>query len=122
MNVSSKLGRWYVVALWAAAGAFSVLNVIVHPASNMTQSDLIYLLAGVGFFTGAIGVARRYVWARPLSIGLWALFGYWDFGAIGSFADMRWFPLTALVLFFAALLWLLSPAALGQSLAAVPHP
>ncbi len=121
MNVSEKFGRWYVVALWAAAGVFCLLNVVVHPASNMTESDLIYLLAGVGFFSGAIGIARRYVWARHVSIGLWALFGYWDFGALGSFGDMRWFPLAALGLFFAALLWLLSPAALGESLAAVPH-
>ena len=122
MNVSEKFGRWYVVALWAAAGVFCVLNVVAHPASYLTKSDLIYLLVGVGFFTGAYGVARRLIWARHVSIALWALFGYWDFGALGSFADMRWFPLAALGLFFAALLWLLSPAALGQSLAAVSHP
>jgi hypothetical protein len=122
MNISEKFGRWYVVALWAAAGAFCVLNVVVHPGSNLTKSDLLFLLAGVGFFTGAYGVARRMSWARHLSIGLWALFGYWDFGAIGTYADLRWFPLTLLGLFFAALLWILSPAALGQSLPAVPHP
>jgi hypothetical protein len=122
MNVSTRVGRWYVVTLWVAAGIFCVLNVALHPANYLTKSDLIYLLAGIGFFTGAFGVARRLNWARPLSIGLWALFGYWDFGALGTFADMRWFPLAALGLFFAALLWLLSPAALGQSLAAVPHP
>jgi hypothetical protein len=122
MNVSEKFGRWYVVTLWAAAGVFCVLNVIVHPASTLTTPDLIFLAAGIGFFSGAVGVARRYVWARHVSLGLWALFGYWDFGALGSFGDMRWFPLAALVMFFAALLWLLSPAALGQSMAAVPHP
>jgi hypothetical protein len=122
MNVSKKFGRWYVAVLWAAAGIFCVLNVVVHPAGNMTTSDLLFLLAGVMFFTGAIGLARRYPWARNLSIALWALFGYWDFGALGSFGDMRWFPLTALGLFFVALLWLLSPAALGRSLLAVPHP
>jgi hypothetical protein len=67
-------------------------------------------------------VARRDVWARQVSLGRWALFGYWDFGALGSFEEIRWFPLVALVMFFAALLWLLSPAALAQSLPAVTHP
>ncbi|HUK29783.1 MAG TPA: hypothetical protein VLV89_01640, partial [Candidatus Acidoferrum sp.] len=90
--------------------------------SKLTESDLIFLFAGIGFFTGAYGVARRLTWARHLSLALWALFGYWDFGAIGTYADMRWFPLALLVLFFAALLWLLSPAALAQSIPAVPHP
>jgi hypothetical protein len=122
MNVSEKFGRWYVTALWTAAGVFCVLNVVVHPASTLTTPDLIFLGAGIGFFSGAIGVARHYVWARHVSLGLWALFGYWDFGALGSFGEMRWFPLVALVLFFAALLWLLSPAALGQPMSAVPRP
>ncbi len=122
MDISPKLGRWYLTVLWAAAGVFCVLNVVVHPPRNMTNSDLIYLFAGVCFFSEAYGVARRLSWARHVSLGLWALFGYWDFGALGSFGDMRWFPLVALGLFFAALLWLLSPAALGQSFSAVPHP
>ncbi len=122
MNIAEKFGRWYVAALWAGAGIFCVLNVVVHPSSKLTESDLIFLLAGIGFFTGAYGVARRLTWARHLSLALWALFGYWDFGAIGTYADLRWFPLALLVLFFAALLWLLSPSALAQSILAVPHP
>jgi len=121
MKGFEKFGRWCVAVLWAAAGVFCVLNVVVHPSETLTRPDIEYLLAGVLFFAGAYGVARRLRWARNVSLGLWALFGYWDFSALGSFGGMRWFPLAALGLFFLALLWLLSPAAMGQTLAAVPH-
>jgi len=119
MSITEKLGRWYVSALWAAAGTFNVLNVLVHPAATLTQLDIEYLLAGVVFFAGAYGVARRLRWARGVSLGLWGLFGYWDFGALQTFGGARWFPLTALGLFFLALLWLLSPGAAAQSTAGV---
>jgi hypothetical protein len=122
MNIAEKFGRWYVVVLWALAGAFSIYNIwygfFVARASNtvivFSSADVTYTLAGIAFFTGAYGVARRLRWARGLSFGLWALFGYWNFGAIGLYGDMRWFPYTALVLLFLALLWLMSSEAIEQ--------
>jgi uncharacterized membrane protein YhdT len=86
-----------------------------------SRDDAIFTLAGIAFFTGAYGIARRLRWARGFSLGLWAIFGYWDFGAIGFYGEMRWFPLTALTLLFIALLWLMSSAAMEPSREAIRH-
>src|SRR5882724_2240908 len=129
MNIAEKFGRWYVVVLWTLAGAFSIYNIwygfFFARASNAvivySSADATYTLAGVAFFTGAYGVARRLRWARGLSFGLWTLFGYWNFGAIGLYGDMRWFPYTALALLFLALLWLMSSAAMEPERQAIRH-
>lgn len=118
MNIAEKLGRWFVVAVWIVAGAYSLLNVSIR---FFTSQDAVYALSGLAFFVAAFGIARRNRWARPLSLVLWVVFGYWDFGAIGLFGDMRWFPLLGLALLFAALLWLMSPAAAGSQRGAMRH-
>jgi hypothetical protein len=119
MNIAGKFGRWFVVVLWTLAGAFSIYNIwygffVAHagPAVVVFSSDdVIFTLAGIAFFTGAYGLARRLRWARTFSFGLWAAFGYWNYGAIGFYGDIKWFPYTALALWFLALLWLMSSAA-----------
>jgi len=129
MNIAEKFGRWYVVVLWTLAGAFSIYNIwyglFVARAANAvivySSVDAVYTLAGVAFFTGAYGVARRLRWARTFSFGLWGLFGYWNFGAINLYGDMRWFPYSALALWFLALLWLMSSAAVEPSREVIRH-
>jgi len=119
LNIAEKFGRWFVVVLWSCAGAFCLSNLwfgfavarAAQVAIVFSSSDVWYTAAGIAFFAGAYGIARRLRWARNFSLGLWMLFGYWNFGAIGFYADMRWFPLTALALLFMALLWLMSSAA-----------
>jgi hypothetical protein len=129
MNIAEKYGRWFVVILWSCAGLFCVYNLwfgfTVARAAGVavvfSSSDVWFTLAGIAFFTGAYGVARRLRWARGFSFGLWALFGYWNFGAIGMYGDMRWFPFTALALLFLALLWLMSSAAMETSREVIRH-
>jgi hypothetical protein len=129
MNIAEKFGRWYVVVLWCLAGAFCIYNnwygfFVAHANRAVvvfSRDDAIFTLAGIAFFTGAYGIARRLRWARGFSLGLWAIFGYWDFGAIGFYGEMRWFPLTALTLLFIALLWLISSAAMEPSREAIRH-
>jgi hypothetical protein len=129
MNIAEKYGRWFVVVLWTLAGTFCIYNIWYgffvaradRAAVVFSSVDAIYTLAGIAFFTGAFGVGRRLRWARTFSFGLWALFGYWNFGAIGLYGDMRWFPLTALALLFLALLWLMSSAAMESSREAIRH-
>ena len=119
MNIAGKFGRWFVVVLWTLAGGFSIYNIwygfFVARADKsvvvFSSVDVTYTLAGIAFFTGAYGLARRLRWARTFSFGLWAIFGYWNFGAIGSYGDIKWFPYTALALWFIALIWLMSSAA-----------
>lgn len=119
MNIGGKFGRWFVVVLWTLAGAFSIYNIwygiFVARAEKavvvFSSADVTFTLAGIAFFTGAYGLARRLRWARAFSLGLWAVFGYWDFGAIGSYGDIKWFPYTALALWFLALIWLMSSSA-----------
>jgi hypothetical protein len=119
MNIAEKFGRWFVVGVWILAGAYCLLNVCFdvamersfHTLKVFDSQDAIYTVAGFAFLVAAFGITRHHGWARTLSLGLWALFGYWDFGAMGTFADERWFPFIALGLFAAALLWLLSSAA-----------
>jgi hypothetical protein len=119
MNIAGKFGRWFVVVLWTLAGAFSIYNIwygfFVARANRVvvvySSDDIIFTLAGIAFFAGAYGLARRLRWARTFSFGLWAAFGYWNYGAIGSYEDIKWFPFTALALWFLALLWLMSSAA-----------
>jgi hypothetical protein len=119
MNIAGKFGRWFVVVLWTLAGAFSIYNIwygfFVARADKavvvFSSVDVTYTLAGIAFFTGAYGLARRLRWARAFSLGLWAVFGYWNYGALSFYADIKWFPLTALALWFLALLWLMSSAA-----------
>ena len=119
MNFGEKFGRWFVVVLWTLAGAFSIYNIwygfFVARANRAvvvySSDDVIFTLAGIAFFTGAYGLARRLRWARTFSLGLWAAFGYWNYGAIGFYQDIKWFPFTALALWFLALLWLMSSAA-----------
>ncbi len=120
MSLFQKLGRWFVITLWTVAGAFCLLNAVVdvmraneaHVQRIIVTADVIYLVGGIAFFVAAIGIARRLHWARQLSLGLWALFGYWDFTAIGEFADRRWFPMLGFASLVLALFWLISPAAL----------
>jgi hypothetical protein len=129
MNIAEKLERWFVVILWTLAGAFSIYNIwygfFVACANRvivvLSSDDAIYTLAGIAFFTGAYGIARRLRWARTFSLGLWVMFGYWNFGAIGRYGEMRWFPFTALALWVFALLWLMSSAAIGPSGEAIRH-
>jgi hypothetical protein len=116
MQFTEKIGRWYVVALWCAAAYFCISNISI---SAFGTEDAKYMFYASAFIVGAYGIARRQRWGRQFSLILWAIFGYWDFGALGFYAEMRWFPLVALALLFAALLWLISPAALGQTLEAV---
>ncbi len=119
MNIAGKFGRWFVVLLWTLAGAFSIYNIwygfFVARANRAVvvynSDDIIFTLAGIAFFTGAYGLARRLRWARTFSFGLWAVFGYWNYGAIGIYEDIKWFPFTALALWFLALVWLMSSAA-----------
>jgi len=119
MNIAGKFGRWFVVVLWTLAGAFSIYNIwygfFVARANRVvvvySSADVIFTLAGIAFFAGAYGLARRLRWARTFSFGLWAAFGYWNYGAIGLYEDIKWFPFTALALWFLALLWLMSSAA-----------
>jgi hypothetical protein len=119
MNIAGKFGRWFVVVLWTLAGAFSIYNIwygfFVARADKavvvFSSVDATYTLAGIAFFTGAYGLARRLRWARTFSFGLWAAFGYWNYGALSFYADIKWFPLTALALWFLALLWLMSSTA-----------
>jgi hypothetical protein len=120
MSIFAKFGRWFVVTLWTAAGAFCLLNATVdveramevHAQRIIVLEDVIYALAGIAFLGAAIGIARRLHWARQLSLGLWALFGYWDLTAMSEFADKRWFPLLGFASLVVALFWLISPAAL----------
>jgi hypothetical protein len=120
MNIAGKFGRWFVVVLWTLAGAFSIYNIwygfFVARAGKavivFSSDDAIFTLAGIAFFAGAYGLARRLHWARTFSFGLWAMFGYWNYGAIGFYEDIKWFPSTALALWFLALLWLMSSAAM----------
>jgi hypothetical protein len=129
MNIAGKFGRWFVVVLWTLAGAFSIYNIwygfFVARAENAvvvySSADVTFTLAGIAFFTGAYGLARRLRWARTFSFGLWAAFGYWNFGAIGSYGDIKWFPYTALALWFIALLWLMSSEAVEPSNEAIRH-
>ena len=119
MNIAGKFGRWFVVVLWTLAGAFSIYDIwygifVAHANRAIivfNSDDAIYTFAGIAFFTGAYGLARRLRWARTLSFGLWAIFGYWNFSAISVYEDIKWFPFTALALWFLALLWLMSSAA-----------
>ena len=91
MNIAGQFGRWFVVVLWTLAGAFSIYNIwygfFVARADRavvvFSSADVTFTLAGIGFFTGAYGLARRLRWARTFSFGLWAAFGYWNYGAIG---------------------------------------
>jgi len=123
MNIAGKFGRWFVVVLWTLAGAFSIYNIwygfFVARAEKTvvvySSADVTFTLAGIAFFTGAYGLARRLRWARTFSFGLWAAFGYWNFGAIGSYGDIKWFPYTALALWFVALIWLMSSEAIEPS-------
>jgi hypothetical protein len=123
MNIAEKFGRWFVVGVWLLAGGFCLLNVIRDVSLErgsagvrvFDSQDAIYSLAGIAFLAAAFGIARHHRWARPLSLALWALFGYWDLGAFGSFADVRWFPMIGFGLFVATLLWLLSSASREDS-------
>jgi hypothetical protein len=127
MNIAGKFGRWFVVLLWTLAGAFSIYNIwygifVAHANRAVvvfSSDDAIFTLAGIVFFTGAYGLARRLRWARTFSFGLWALYGYWSYGALGSYGDIKWFPYTALALWFIALLWLMSSAAMESSSEAI---
>jgi hypothetical protein len=128
MNIAEKFGRWFVAGVWILAGGFCLLNVYsggsirhIPGAKSFNLDDAIYLLAGISYFAAAFLIVRRHRWARPLSLALWALFGYWDLEALGTFADVRWFPITAFVFFVAALLWLLSSAAREDSHRAALH-
>ena len=120
MSILEKLGRWFVITLWTVAGAFCLLNAVVdvmrareaHVERIFVMTDLIYIVGGMAFFVAAIGILRRLQWARSLSLGLWALFGYWDFTAMGEFADKRWFPLLGFASLVIALFCLISPTAL----------
>lgn len=122
MNIAEKFGRWFVVGVWILAGGFCLLNVF-HSVSLehalgvkvFDSQDAIYLLAGLAFMAAAFLIARHHRWGRSLSLGLWLLFGYWDLEALGTFADVRWFPITAFVFFVAALFWLLSSASREDS-------
>jgi hypothetical protein len=135
MNIAEKFGRWFVVVLWSCAGAFCVFNVwfsfaFVRNMGRLLKSrdvvmfdstDAWFTLAAIVFLAGAYGVARRLRWARTVSLGLWGLYGYWNFGAFNSFGDMPWFPRTALALWFLALLWLMSSAAMEPSREVIRH-
>jgi len=129
MNIAGKFGRWFVVVLWTLAGAFSIYNIwygffvarVEKAVVVYSSADVTFTLAGIAFFTGAYGLARRLRWARTFSFGLWAAFGYWNFGAIGSYGDIKWFPYTALALWFIALLWLMSSEAVEPSNEAIRH-
>ena len=129
MNIAGKFGRWFVVILWTLAGAFSIYNIwygffvarVEKAVVVYSSADVTFTLAGIAFFTGAYGLARRLRWARTFSFGLWAAFGYWNFGAIGSYGDIKWFPYTALALWFIALLWLMSSEAVEPSNEAIRH-
>lgn len=117
MEIIEKFGRWFVVALWCAAAYFCLADISIRTFGAEDAKLMGY--AGA-FLVGAYGLVRKMRWGRQFSLVLWAMFGYWDFGALGFYADMRWFPLTALGLLFAALLWLISPAAAaGQTLQVV---
>ena len=116
MQFAEKIGRWFVVGLWAAAAFFCFMNISI---SAFGIEDAKYMGYAGAFVVGAYGIVRKFRWARSFSLVLWTIFGYWDFAAIGNYADMRWFPLAALALLLAALLWLISPAAMGQTLTAV---
>ncbi|MGH9591555.1 MAG: hypothetical protein ACRD5L_00580 [Bryobacteraceae bacterium] len=123
MQVVEKFGRWFVVLAWTAAGAFCFLDVwkvlALTSASSATRmvapEDVIYAACGVAFLAVAVGIARRARWARLLSLGLCAMFAYWDFNALVQFADARWFPVLGLVVLLAAWIWLRTAAARGAS-------
>jgi hypothetical protein len=129
MNIAEKFGRWFVVAVWLLAGTYCLLNAGFdvalerswHTGGIFDSQDAAYTLAGFAFLAAAILIVRHHRWARPLSLALWAIFGYWDFSSMSTFADQRWFPLTAFALFVLAFLWLLSPAARGDARDPVLH-
>jgi hypothetical protein len=118
MSFADKIGRWFVVASWILAGIYCLLSVIVtvslarelHAPRMIVAGDVIYAVCGIAFLVAAVGVARRSPWARILSVCLWALFGYWDFGAIGAYGDKRWLPLAGFGMLVIALFWLIAPA------------
>jgi hypothetical protein len=128
MNIAEKFGRWFVVGVWTLAGGYCLWSVYFGVSLERTfgvkvfdSQDAIYTLAGLAFLTAAFGIARHHRWARPVSLALWALFGYWDLEALGTFADVRWFPILAFGFFAATLLWLLSSAAREDSRQAALH-
>lgn len=120
MSIFEKLGRWFVILLWTVSGAFCLLSATIdvvrareaHVQQIFVMAVAVYTVGGIAFLLAAVGIARRRHWARSLSLGLWALFGYWNFNAIGEFADRRWFPALGFASLVIALFWLISPAAM----------
>jgi len=118
MFFADKIGRWFVVASWILAGVYCLLSVIftvtlaraLHAPRLIAMSDVIYAVCGVAFLVAAAGIARRARWSRMLSLCLWAVFGYWDFGAIGAYGDKRWLPLAGFGMLVIVLFWLIAPA------------
>lgn len=128
MNIAEKFGRWFVVGVWILAGGYCLLNVYYGAGFGrllgfkvFNTQDAIFALAGCAFFVAAFGIARHHRWARPLSLALWALFGYWVLGALRTYSDVIWFPIVAFALFVATLLWLLSSASREDSQQAALH-
>ena len=91
MNIAEKFGRWFVVGSVDSCGRILPAERCLRrgdgaqlPHAQSVRFARRHLHSRRVRIPGAaFGLTRHHGWARTLSFGLWAIFGYWDFGAMG---------------------------------------